>query len=214
MDAVLPSMATMHSRPRKSARLTLLLTGGLLLFLLAGCLNREDSFEAVLSITEPKAGTARSAEVVDVYGYAMDDSGIMAIRVDGNDLFNSQQFAAERGKRLVHFGFRGQARGEGELTYLIEIEDADGNVTSLNYSLTVDVTPPTLELTATALGNGAYNLTGIARDNMSVSVIRIGGIPYTFAPGPEVSFDLPNITPASQLIEVVDSAGNTLSREF
>ncbi len=204
----------MPSRTRKTARLTLLLTGGFLLLLLSGCLTREDSFEAVLSITEPKAGTARSTEVIDVYGYALDDAGIVAIRVDGSDLFNAPQFATERGKKLVHFGFRGQARGEGELTYLIEVEDADGNVTSLNYSLTVDVTPPTLELTATPLGGGSFNLSGIARDNMSVSVIRIGGVPYTFAPGPEVSFELPNITPASQLIEVVDSAGNTLSREF
>ena len=187
---------------------------GIALLFLSGCLSREESFDAVISITEPKAGTARSTEQVDVYGYAMDDNGIMAIRVDGTDLFSTPQFASERGKRLVHFGFRGQARGEGELTYLIEVVDQSGNITSLNYSLTVDVTPPSLDLTATALGEGAFNLSGTARDNMAVSVIRIGGIPYTFAPGPEVSFDLPNITPASRLIEVVDAAGNTLTREF
>lgn len=198
----------------KPAPLTLFLAVVLLLLSLAGCLKREDSFAAVITITEPKAGTARSTEVIDVYGYAMDDSGIMAIRVDGNNLFNSPQFAGERGKQLVNFGFRGQARGEGELTYLIEVEDGSGNLTSLNYSLTVDTTPPTLELTATALGGGAFNLVGVAADNMSVSAIRIGGIPYTFAPGAEVSFDLPNVTPATRLIEVVDSAGNTLTRDF
>ncbi len=189
-------------------------SAALLLAALTGCLSREESFEAVISITEPKAGTARSTEQIDVYGYAMDDNGISAIRVDGTDLFSTPQFASERGKKLVHFGFRGQARGEGELTYLIEVVDAGGNITSLNYSLTVDITPPTLELTATALGQGAFNLTGVARDNMAVSVIRIGGIPYTFAPGPEVSFDLPNITPATRVIEVVDAAGNILTREF
>ena len=204
----------MPFRTRKNARLPLLVAGGFLLLALGGCISREDSLDAIITITDPKAGTARSTEVIDVYGYAMDDAGIVAIRVDGNDLFNAPQFASERGKKLVHFGFRGQARGEGELTYLIEVEDADGGVTSLNYSLTVDVTPPTLELTATPVGGGAFNLTGVARDNISLSVIRIGGSPYTFVPGPEVSFDLPNITPESRIIEVVDSAGNTLTREF
>lgn len=197
----------------KSARLFLLLTGGLLL--LSGCLSRDsDSFDAVITITEPKAGTARSAEQIDVFGYALDDRGIQAIRVDGDDLFNYPQFAGERGQKLVHFGFRGQARGEGELTYLIEVEDVDGNVTSLNYSLTVDVTPPTLELNVSAVDGGGFNISGIARDNMAVSSIRIGGVPYTFAPAPEVSFDLPNVTPETRVIEVADSAGNILTREF
>ncbi len=197
----------------QTARLLLLLTGGLLI--LSGCLSRDaDSFEAVITITEPKAGTARSAEQVDVFGYALDDRGIAAIRVDGDNLFNYPQFAGERGQKLVHFGFRGQARGEGQLTYLIEVEDVDGNVTSLNYSLTVDVTDPTLELETTAVSGGGFNISGTARDNISVSSIRIGGVPYTFVPAPEVSFDLPNVTPETRVIEVTDSAGNTLTREF
>src|SRR5690625_936805 len=190
----------------RTARLCLLITGGLLL--LTGCLSRDaDSFDAVITITEPKAGTARSAEQIDVFGYAMDDRGIQAIRVDGDDLFNYTQFAGERGQKLVHFGFRGQARGEGELTYLIEVEDVDGFVTSLNYSLTVDITPPTLELEVTAASGGGFDIRGVARDNMAVSSIRIGGVPYTFAPAPEVSFDLPNVTPDSRVVEVADSAG-------
>src|SRR5690554_5678813 len=151
------------------ARALLPVLFGLLVLLLGGCLSRSESFDAVISITEPKAGTARSTEQVDVYGYAMDDNGITAIRVDGSNLFDSPAFASERGKKLVHFGFRGQARGEGELTYLIEVEDLEGNVTTMNYSLTVDVTPPTLELTATATGSGAFNLSGMARDNVAVS---------------------------------------------
>lgn len=197
----------------RTARLLPALAGGLLL--LSGCLSRDaDSFDAVITITEPKAGTARSAEQVDVFGYALDDRGIQAIRVDGDDLFRYPQFEAERGKKLVHFGFRGQARGEGELTYLIEVEDVDGFVTSLNYSLTVDITPPTLELEVTAASGGGFDIRGVARDNMAVSSIRIGGVPYTFAPAPEVSFDLPNVTPDSRVVEVADSAGNTITREF
>jgi len=177
-------------------------------------MSRTDSFSTVLTITEPQAGTSRSTEQIDVFGYAMDDSGIMAIRVDGNDLFDAPQFASERGRRLVHFGFRGQARGEGRLTYLIEVDDSDGNTTTLDYSITVDVTPPTLELETTALGDGAFNISGTARDNNVISSIRIGGVPFSFAPGPEVNFDLQNIRPETREIEVIDAAGNTLKKEF
>jgi len=177
-------------------------------------MSRSDSFSTVLTITEPQAGTSRSTEQIEVFGYAMDDSGIMAIRVDGNDLFDSPQFASERGKQLVHFGFRGQARGEGQLTYVIEVDDGDGTTTTLDYSITVDVTPPTLEFEAVPLGNGAFNISGTARDNTQVSSIRIGGVPFSFAPGPEVSFDLPNLTPEAREIEVMDGAGNTVKKEF
>ncbi len=185
-----------------------------LLLVLSGCLKREDSFEAVITITEPKAGTARSTEQIDVYGYALDDRGIAAIRVDGTDLLSTPAFSGERGKTLVHFGFRGQAIREGELNYLIEVEDVDGNVVSLNYALTVDVSAPTLELTATSPSAGRFNLTGVARDNIAVSAIRIGGVPYTFVPGPEVTFDLLNIAPDTRVIEIVDSAGNVHTEEF
>src|SRR5690625_1968736 len=186
----------------------------LLPLLLGGCMSRTDSFSTVLTITEPKAGTSRSTEQIDVFGYAMDDSGIMAIRVDGKDLFDAPQFASERGRQLVHFGFRGQARGEGQLTYVIEVDDADGNTTTLNYSITVDVTPPSLEFEAVALGGGAFNISGTARDNTQISSLRIGGVPFSFAPGPEVSFDLPNLTPEAREIEVMDGAGNTVKKEF
>lgn len=184
------------------------------LLILAGCIKREDSFPAVITITEPKAGTARSTEQINVFGYALDDRGIMAIRVDGVDLLSHERFASERGKSLVHFGFTGQAIREGELTYLIEVVDADGNVTSLNYTLTVDITPPTLELSVTALGGGRFNLVGTARDNIAVSSMRIGGVPYTFIPGPEVTFDLANVSPEVRTIEIFDSAGNSHAQEF
>ncbi len=186
----------------------------LLALLLSACLKREDSFDAVITITEPKAGTARSTEQVDVYGYALDDRGIAAIRVDGDDLLSYPQFASERGKSLVHFGFRGRAVQEGELTYLIEVEDVDGRVTSLNYSLTVDVTPPSLELDVTALGDGRFSLSGRATDNVAISSIRIGGVPYSFVPGAEVTFDLQNLAPDTRIVEVTDSAGNRTAQEF
>jgi hypothetical protein len=198
-------------RWRRTLSALLLLT---LPLVLAGCLSRGDSFTATVTITEPKAGTARSSDTVDIFGYAMDDRGIAAIRVDGNDLLASPQFASERGKRLVHFGFRGLTSREGVITYQIEVEDVDGQITTLPYSLTVDVTPPTLELEATRLSTGRYSLRGIARDNQLISSIRIGGVPVSIVPAAEVPFEFNNIDPESNVIEVIDSAGNRFEGEF
>lgn len=198
----------------RSRRLPSLL---LLLFLpavLTACLNRGDSFSAIVTITEPKAGTARSSDTIDIFGYAMDDRGVAAIRVDGNDLLASPQFTSEKGMRLVHFGFRGITSREGVITYQIEVEDVDGHVTTLPYSLTVDTTPPTLELEATSAGGGRYNLKGVARDNLLVSSIRIGGVPVSIVPAAEVPFEFNNIDPESNVIEVIDSAGNRLEEGF
>lgn len=205
--------AAHHTTPqavwRRSLPVLLLLS-----LLLTSCLNRGDSFPAIVTITEPKAGTARATDTIDIFGYAMDDRGITAIRVDGNDLLASPQFASERGKRLVHFGFRGVSSREGVITYQIDVEDVDRHVTSLQYSLTVDTSPPTLELEVTPLGSGRYHLRGVARDNLLVSSIRIGGVPVAIAPSAEVAFEFNNLDPETNVIEVIDSAGNRYKEEF
>lgn len=187
-----------------------LLAAAALLVLLAGCLSRSDSLAPMISITEPKSGTTRSTDTLVIVGYAMDDQGVAAIRVDGKDLLQSPEFAQARGKSLVHFGFRGVVRREGEITYAIEVEDVSGRVTKLDYSLAIDTTPPTLELTAEPLGQGRYRLSGTARDNTQVSAIRIGGSPLSFAPAPEVAFEFSSIAPDTPEVEVVDSAGNRI----
>ena len=183
-----------------------------LLVLLAGCMSRPDSLAPMISITEPKSGATRSSEVLDIYGYALDDEGIAAIRVNGTDLLQFDENAAARGRSLIQFAFRGSPEREGEVEFLIEVEDSSGRVTVLPYTLTVDTTPPTLELEAEALGGGRYRVRGVARDNTEISSIRLGGQPLQFVPAAETTFEFSNIALSEPVIVVVDSAGNQIER--
>lgn len=197
-----------HSHPRWCLILLLLP----LWTLLAGCMSRPDSLAPMITITEPKSGATSSTEVLDIYGYALDDEGIAEIRVNGTDLLQFEDNAAARGRSLIQFAFRGSPEREGEVEFLIEVEDTSGRVTVLPYTLTVDTTPPALELEAEALGGGRYRVRGVARDNNEVSSIQLGGQPLQFVPAAEYSFEFSNIALSEPLIVVTDSAGNEITQ--
>lgn len=207
----------MVRRPRKFVvrRYRALITALALAPLLCGCvMQRQDALAPIITITEPRSGATRSAEVLDIYGYAYDDSGVAAIRVNGTDLLQFEDNRVARGTSLIQFAFRGSPDREGDVEFMIEVEDVSGRVTVLPYTLSIDSTPPTLELEAEALGNGRYRLNGVARDNTLVSTIRLGGQPLQFVPASEYSFRFGNIQLSEPLIEVVDAAGNTISQRF
>ncbi|MEX2541922.1 MAG: hypothetical protein WD314_08935 [Trueperaceae bacterium] len=201
------------TRDGRLPRAILLLLAPLIL-LLSSCMSRSDSLAPIISITEPKSGATRSAEVLDIYGYALDDRGVSAIRVNGTDLLQFEANRAARGKGLIQFAFRGSPDREGDVDFIIEVEDNSGRVTVLPYTLRIDTTPPTLELDAESLGEGRYRVRGVARDNTTVSAIRLGGQPLQFAPASEYSFELSNILLSDPVVEVVDSAGNRVERRL
>ena len=129
------------------------------LLLLGGCLSRSDSLAPIVSISEPRNGAVQSAENLRVRGYAMDDEGVVAIRVNGSDLLDSAFLAGERGKQLIPFEFTFQNLREGESTSVIEVVDSSGRTSVLTFTLQIDVTPPTLELIAvTPLGDGPIEI--------------------------------------------------------
>lgn len=204
-------------KPNRSSRFRLLTQLLLLLplaLMLSGCLSRPDSLAPIISITEPKSGATRSSEVLDIYGYALDDRGVGAIRVNGTDLLQFEDNRAARGKALIQFAFRGNPDREGDVEFTIEVEDVSGRVTVLPYTLRIDTTPPTLELDAESLGNGRYRIRGVVSDNTLVSAIRLGGQPLQFLPAAEYSFEFSNIQLSEPVVEVVDSAGNRVEQRI
>lgn len=195
-------------------RLLLLATYAGALLLLTGCMSRSDSLAPIISITDPKSGATSSAEVVNVYGYAYDDQGVIAIRVNGTDLLQFEENASARGRSLIQFAFRGSPDREGDVEFTIEVEDSSGRTSILPYTLLIDTTPPTLELETESLGNGRYRVRGIARDNTEVSAIRLGGQPIQFAPAAETTFEFSDVPLSEPTVEVVDSAGNRIEQRF
>ncbi len=180
--------------------------------MLTSCLGRSDSLSPVIAITDPRSGATRSTEDLRISGYAMDDEGVASIRVDGLDLLANDLYASERGKGLVHFAFTKPNVVDGELTMVLEVTDVSGRTTTETYTLILDATPPTVELTnvESAAGN-RLRVEGVARDNIGVSSVRIGGVPLAFTPGPEFSFSvLVENTEGAEVI-VEDGAGNSVS---
>lgn len=180
--------------------------------LISSCLGRSDSLSPVIAITDPRSGATRSTEDLRISGYAMDDEGVASIRVDGLDLLANELYASERGKGLVHFAFTKPNVVDGELTMVLEVTDVSGRTTTETYTLILDATPPTVELTTVeAAAGNRLRVEGVARDNIGVSSVRIGGVPLAFTPGPEFSFSvLVQNTEGAQVV-VEDGAGNSAS---
>lgn len=183
----------------------------LLSLLLTGCLERSDSLAPIVTVTSPANGTVRSADNLIISGYAMDDEGIVAIRVDQDDLLAFPIFQNERGRRLVQFGFRPRQIDEGQWQSDIVVEDVSGNVTTLRYILEIDTTPPTLELSPLQnLGGGRLRVTGTARDNQLLERITINDTILSFAAVQErpFSLDFDSAGLDSVTVRVRDQAGN------
>lgn len=182
---------------------------------LSGCMNRSDALAPIISIYEPKSGTTRTVDDLLVFGYAMDDEGIAAIRVNGTNLLADPSYAAEQGKRFIEFGFRPLDVTEGENDNVIEVEDTAGRRSILNFTLSIDTTPPTLEITTNqAVDSERIRVAGVARDNNTVTSVRINGEPLQFTPAGEVMFELvvPRIEGGTVVVE--DSAGNVTRRSL
>jgi hypothetical protein len=186
-----------------------------LLLSLSACVSRPDSMAPIIAITEPRSGTTRNSDDLRISGYAMDDSGIASIRIDGADLLSDSLYASERGKRLVQFAFTKPNLTDGELTLALEVTDVNGRSTKESYVLTLDATPPTVELTSVqSVGSGKLRVEGVARDNVRLSSIRINGVPLAFTPAAEYAFSVDVDAVEGGQVVVEDSAGNVTARDL
>ncbi|MDF1522354.1 MAG: hypothetical protein P1P87_05980 [Trueperaceae bacterium] len=201
-------------RARRLARAPLAAAAALAaLPLLAGCLARGDAMPPTVSIREPRSGATSTTADLRIVGYAFDDEDVAAIRIDGLDLMSTPTYAPERGKGLVEFSFTIRDLTDGDVTVLIEAQDLGGRVTTFPYRLRLDSTPPVLELGAvTALDGGRVRVEGVARDNFTLTSIRVNGVPLAFTPGPEHAFRVDVASVAGGEVVVEDAAGNVTRR--
>ncbi|HKI59327.1 MAG TPA: hypothetical protein VKA00_08940 [Trueperaceae bacterium] len=185
----------------------------LLVSLLAGCMGRGDSTAPIVAITEPKSGTTRPAENLTITGYAMDDTGVATIDINGTDVLKNAAYKGEKGKRLVRFRFAVGGLQDGEVTTHIKVVDVTGRASSLDYQLTIDNTAPTVALSkVAALGGGQVHVEGEAKDNNRVASITVNGQPLAFTPGADVPFSVDVPAKSGGAVVVEDSAGNKTSK--
>ena len=202
-------------RPRSSAQPRVALSIVLMALLSTACLQRGDAMPPTVSIREPRSGTTRTTADLRIVGYAFDDEGIAAIRINGDDLMATPTYAGERGKGLVEFSFTIRDLTDGDVTVLIEAQDLGGRVTTYPYRLRLDSTPPVLELGAvTALAGDRVRVEGVARDNTALASIQVNGVPLAFTPGPEHAFRVDVAAVAGGEVVVEDAAGNVTRRSL
>ena len=183
--------------------LSLLLLGAAL----GGCVGRGDALAPVLTITEPRSGTVRPGGDLQVVGYAMDDTGVASLRVDGTEILDAPGYEGERNKKLINFGFRPRQVREGLWRSEIVVTDTRGQSTALTFPLEIDGTPPTVELTGVEqLGGGRTRVSGVASDNDLVSEVVAPDGPLSFTPAAQYAFTFE--TAGEVVMTVRDEAGN------
>lgn len=184
----------------------------ILCLLLSSCVKRADSLEPIVNITNPANGTVSSSDNLSIVGFAMDDEGIRAIRVGSTDILQTEQLKAERGKRLIQFSFRPALIKEGQWGAEIVVEDSSGRKKRLNYSLSIDATPPTVKVIKPSNENGMIRVVGAARDNQALGKIIVNGVEVAFSAGKEKFFTVDVESAETIQVIVVDEAGNQTER--
>jgi hypothetical protein len=177
--------------------------------LLSACLHRADSLSPVVAITNPTSGTVRSAADLMISGYALDDAGISAIRVNGQNLLASNVYKGERGKKLVQFQFIPSKVDQGQWAAKIKVEDTAGRTTTLPYTLQIDTTKPTLKLSALESVDSTHvRVAGEASDNIMLKSVTVDGTELLYAPVKDKAFSLTVAKKRTITVTAEDQAGN------
>ncbi|MDV6373956.1 hypothetical protein [Deinococcus arenicola] len=176
---------------------TLGLTVGLLL--LNGCARTTDTFKPRISITSTGGVSKDNSVLVD--GYALDDTGVTQITVDGKAIP-----ILPGSRKLAHFQFNAKIQGtQGKST--VAARDAAGNESTLAVPITVDAVKPTIQVTQFEKSGTAIRVSGVAGDNTGVAQVLVDGNRLNITPGPRVEF-FAETTGIWADITVIDVAGN------
>ena len=166
----------------------------------------------LLGITQPRSGAVSEGQKVTVTGYAFDDSGVVSVRADGQEVLPEQ----ETGKNLVHFGFLVEAKKGGKLELKVEAQDTSGQVRKLTLPLTLDTQKPKLTLERVELTEDKLlRVVGKATDDVEVDRVVVKyGKTYSRLPlpkGKEVSFMI-QVPAKSATVIAVDAVGQRVEK--
>ena len=182
--------------------------------LFCSCIKRGDGLEPVINITNPKNGTIKSGDNLIITGYALDDVGIKALRVNGSDLLKDKLLRSERNKKLIRFDFTPTFIREGKWGANIEVEDKNGRISTMRYELEIDATLPSVKvIPPSRLGEDKMSVSGVARDNKLLARIVVNGIDVSFSAAKEKFFTVDVPYTDTVLVTVYDQAGNSRSWE-
>ena len=176
---------------------------------LSSCVKRPDALPPLIKIISPKNGAVQSADM-KIIGYALDDEGIAAIRVGGDNLLESELLQGERTKKLIQFAFRPTSQQSGKWQTTIQVEDINGRLSTLEYGFEIDAFSPSVKVKPPRdVGGGRMEVSGVARDNLLLERIVVNGIEVSFSPVSEKFFNVSVEAAPSVTTVVYDQAGNS-----
>ncbi len=178
---------------------------------LSGCVKRPDALPPLIKIISPKNGAVQSADM-KIIGYALDDEGIAAIRVGGVNLLESDLLQVEKDKKLIQFAFRPTNPQSTTYETLIQVEDINGRISTLEYGFEIDVFLPSVKVKPPVdVGGGRMEVAGVARDNLLLERIVVNGVEVAFSPVREKFFNVSVEAAPTVTTVVYDQAGNSAS---
>lgn len=168
---------------------------------LSGCSRTTDNFAPRIVISSPSDGGMSPSKTPTVKGYALDDTGVTKITVNGKSI------PIQAGSRkIANFQFATQVSGPKSV-YEIAAYDAAGNESTLSLPITVDAEKPQINLKAFERAGRVIRVSGVATDNVQVSQILVDGNRLNITPAKRVEF-YAETTGIYADIEVYDAAGN------
>ncbi|WP_243026702.1 hypothetical protein [Thermus albus] len=183
-----------------------------LLFLFLASCARPDTVPPEVGLVEPLGGAVAPGKEIRAQGYAFDPSGVMSVRVNGQEVLSSE----EKGKRLVYFRFRLQAPASGKVELLLEAEDTQGNRGAKRVPLVLDAAPPRIVVERVEREGGLYRVYGRVEDNVQVDrvVVQVGGRYSPLSLPKEATVAFSAEVPAGAFLVAVDAAGNRTGRRI
>lgn len=174
--------------------------------LLGSCNRTTDTFKPRITINSESGGSGVSRQnKLTVNGFALDDTGVTGVTVDGKPLT-----LLPGTRKLAHFRFEADMRG-GKGTYTIVARDAAGNKDTLVLPITVDGEAPTITVTRFERSGNVVRVSGVAQDNNSVSEVTVDGNRLNITPGRRVEF-YAETTGIYADLQVTDAAGNVTKK--
>lgn len=182
-----------------------------ILLLLSACTRTQDNFKPTIVITEPKAGTLSATGKTTVRGYAIDNTGIARLVVNGKNLMAEGNLRGTEGRRILPFAFvtepYDKTDTKADQQYSITATDMSGQTVTQVLPILVDNTAPKIEISDATYTAGSLRISGTVFDNTKVNSILMNGNAINIKSASKVPF-YTETKGLTATITAIDSVGN------
>lgn len=177
--------------------------------LLSACSRGEDRFSPRIVITSSSSNGVTATREFLVQGYVIDDQAVTGLTANGKALP-----VGDGTRKIVNFEFKSQLdKGSKKGIFIIRANDASNHVSSVEKTVILDRTNPTIKIKSFRRNGKLITLSGIATDNHSILQVLVDGNRLNISPDRSVEFYAETTGTYADLV-VMDSVGNQVSKRL